>query len=140
MRIGVDREKIWKSDIVCFPFSPFGYKSEIQSFGAGGSSLRKAKTTHGGGGMWVGVSLGKSRRRRFESGWWKRRSSLGDRTKEIEGLVHTIKVLELPKRGEETSFDVTTLTGSWWGPRASTAVSLILAIFSCVVLCYLLFW
>ncbi|GBM97212.1 hypothetical protein AVEN_122001-1 [Araneus ventricosus] len=46
---------------------------------------------------------------------------------EIEGLVHTFEVLELAKRGEETSFDVTT---QMWGPRASTAVSLILSYFS----------
>ncbi|GBM91539.1 hypothetical protein AVEN_83466-1 [Araneus ventricosus] len=45
------------------------------------------------------------------------------------GAVHTIEVLELPKRGEETSFDVTTQTGSLWGPRESTAVSLILSYF-----------
>ncbi|GBM65782.1 hypothetical protein AVEN_129035-1 [Araneus ventricosus] len=34
------------------------------------------------------------------------------RTKEIEGLVRIFEVLELPKRGDEASFEVTTLTGS----------------------------
>ncbi|GBN92523.1 hypothetical protein AVEN_135826-1 [Araneus ventricosus] len=48
------------------------------------------------------------------------------RTKEINGMVHTFEVLELLKRGEETTFDVTTPTGSICVPRTSTAVSLAL--------------
>ncbi|GBO43694.1 hypothetical protein AVEN_173406-1, partial [Araneus ventricosus] len=46
------------------------------------------------------------------------------RTSEIEGLVHTFEVLETPTRGDETSFVVTMLTGSLWGPRASVGDSL----------------
>ncbi|GBM31298.1 hypothetical protein AVEN_91294-1 [Araneus ventricosus] len=56
--------------------------------------------------------------------WTAKHSYL--RTREIQGLVHTFEVLVTPQRGDETSFDVTKLTGSLWDSRASAGDSLIL--------------
>ncbi|GBM46123.1 hypothetical protein AVEN_139332-1 [Araneus ventricosus] len=59
MKIGVDRGRGWNSNIVGFPFIPFGHKSEIRFFEAGDKP-----PVCGGGGKCVGVRLEKSGRGR----------------------------------------------------------------------------
>ncbi|GBN66117.1 hypothetical protein AVEN_59013-1 [Araneus ventricosus] len=69
MRIGVDRGKVWKSNVVRFPFGVLGHKSEIRSFGWGGCSHQTAKTTHGERGIVDGSQSGEIKARAcFESG------------------------------------------------------------------------
>ncbi|GBM73265.1 hypothetical protein AVEN_158624-1 [Araneus ventricosus] len=45
MRNPVDRGTVWDSNVVRFPFIPFGHKSEIRSFEAGDKSPMRGSQT-----------------------------------------------------------------------------------------------
>ncbi|GBM46009.1 hypothetical protein AVEN_124889-1 [Araneus ventricosus] len=75
MIIGVDRGRVWKFNVIVFPFS---HKSEMQSFKVGESSFQKVKNHPcGGRGMWARANFGEikagilfegARRSRVETG------------------------------------------------------------------------
>ncbi|GBN28732.1 hypothetical protein AVEN_190732-1 [Araneus ventricosus] len=117
MRIGVNRGKVWKSNIVRFPFGALGHKSEIRSCGGEDALSKKRKPTVGEGCMGSSQTEEiRAGRGDFESERGRRRcSKLGDRTTEGDGFgVSAVRPVNDPPKWIGLKFQPSLVNPSKW--------------------------